>query len=134
MLQVKDGTPLYPNTSATELPRYSSSGLPPAAQPAATLSQPAVPNGGRHSSNNCLRPGCDFFGTPEYGGYCSKCFMNITKEDAGLGQRNMSVGELIFTHHCFQVFIISELITLLSTNLDSATEFHLQVKLTGFLI
>lgn len=65
-------------------PRYQNTGGAPINDPAPTsfpnpvaagvLNQPAL--------QNCKGLSCEFYGSKEYGGYCSSCFLDITKVEA----------------------------------------------------
>ena len=41
-----------------------------------------LPLSANEVKQNCKGLSCEFFGCEEFGGYCSGCFMNITKKEA----------------------------------------------------
>lgn len=50
----------------------------PTSPPAAEMSGPNQ----MQEKAYCESLDCDFYGSPEFGGYCSSCFMDITKREA----------------------------------------------------
>ena len=100
----KDGTSV--STVNDFLQSYSGSQFSVSQSPG-TACQPAPshPQGPQptspYNSNNCLQPGCSFFGTMEFGGYCSKCFMNKTIDEIGRSPASKKVGKLFCLRSLF---------------------------------
>ena len=44
-------------------------------------SNPTRNQRGNVQRKHCLKAGCEFFGDVAYGGYCSGCFLQMTKEE-----------------------------------------------------